>query len=101
MNNVPSRTEIETGLIEVLTDMTRDWDFDAGDEIGPATRLIDDLGFESIDLVQLVVAIEEKFGVRGLSYEDVLMEEGGYVTELRVSQLVDFLNQSIAAHRAG
>ena len=69
MSSVPSRAEVETGLIAVLTDMTRDWGLDPDETIGPETKLIDDLGFESIDLVQLVVAIEERSEERRVGKE--------------------------------
>jgi hypothetical protein len=43
----------------------------------------------------LVVGIEEKFGVRGLPYEEVLMKDGAYVTEIHVSDLVNFLERHV------
>lgn len=90
-----SRDEIQNGVVNVLQNMVEDWDLDLAEPIGPDTRIIEDLGFESIDLVQLVVGIEEKFGVRGLPYEEVLMKDGAYVTEIHLSDLVDFLQRHI------
>jgi acyl carrier protein len=93
--NSDSREEIQGGVVNVLQNMVEEWDLDLAEPIGPETRIIEDLGFESIDLVQLVVGIEEKFGVRGLPYEEVLMKDGAYVTEIHVSDLVSFLERHV------
>ncbi|MCK5639900.1 MAG: acyl carrier protein [Gammaproteobacteria bacterium] len=34
-----------------------------GEEIKPETNLIDDLGMDSLDAVELVMAVEEEFGI--------------------------------------
>jgi acyl carrier protein len=87
---------IQQQLAVLLNDMIQEWDIELLDPIGAETRLIADLGFESVDLMQLIVAIEQAFGVRGLPYEQVLMQNGGYVTEITTRQLADFLYRSIA-----
>lgn len=87
---------IQQQLAVLLNDMIQEWDIELLDPIGAETRLIADLGFESVDLMQLIVAIEQAFGVRGLPYEQVLMQNGGYVTEITTRQLADFLHRSTA-----
>ena len=82
---------IQQQLTVLLNDMIQEWDIELLDPIGAETRLIADLGFESVDLMQLIIAIEQAFGVRRLPYEQVLMQDGGYVTEITVRQLADFL----------
>lgn len=77
--------------VAIINDMTSDWDTGFEGGVGPETRLIADLGFESIDVVQLVVAIEERFQRRDLPFEELLMEDGRYVDELRVGAIADFL----------
>ena len=79
-------------LVKILEEMTGDWELDYEGGIGPGTRLIADLGFESIDVVQLIVAIEERFGRHDLPFETFLMKDGRYVDELVVSDTVDFLH---------
>jgi acyl carrier protein len=93
-----SREEIQNGVIGVLQSMVEDWDLDLAEPIGPNTSIIEDLGFESIDLVQLVVSIEERFAVRGLPYEEILMKDGAYVSEINLSDLVDFLHRYVPNH---
>jgi acyl carrier protein len=72
--------------------MVRDWDLDLAEPISMEARLVADLGFGSVDLMQLVVAIEKEFGVRGLPFEQLLMREGRYVNEIYLKELVGFLS---------
>ena len=94
-NGSLSHEQIQQGLVAILDDMVQDWDLDLMRPIGPDSRIIGELGFESIDLVQLVVAIESKFAVRGLPYEELIIEDGRYVTEMTVNQVADFLYAQI------
>ncbi|HEV8440140.1 MAG TPA: phosphopantetheine-binding protein [Methylomirabilota bacterium] len=78
-------------VVNILNDMTTDWEVGFKGKIGPDTSLVADLAFESIDVVQLAVALEEHFGQEGLPFEKMLMTEGRYVDDLRVDQVVSFL----------
>ena len=88
-----TETAIMNGIVELLEDMIMDWDTEYEGAIGPDTRLVVDLGFESIDIVQLIVALEERFLCKGLPYEELLMADGRYVDEIRVAEAVSFLHQ--------
>ena len=94
----PTPQDIHTRLILLLDNMTQEWGTELLEPLGAETRLVEDLGFESVDLMQLIVAIEQAFGVRGLPYDQVLMRDGGYVTEITVRQLTDFLHRAIPSH---
>jgi acyl carrier protein len=89
------REKITAELIEILRDMTSDWDLDYSGGIGAETRLVKDLGFESIDIVQFVVAIEENFKRKGLPFEELLMTEGRYVDDITVGDTAAFLHRHI------
>ena len=78
-------------LAELLEDFTQDWDNEFEGEMTRQTRLLADLGFESIDIIQLVVAIEEMVGKRKLPFNELLMRDGRYVDELSIGQIADFL----------
>ena len=88
-------------LIEILEDMTLDWDMEFDSAVGPDTRLIADLAFESVDVVQFVVAIEEHYQQRGIPWEEFLMIDGRYVDEIRVGDTVAFLYRSLNNHLKG
>lgn len=90
-NNLLSKDAVLSHVVDVVRDMVADWDLDHSEAIGPSTRLIEDLAFESIDIVQLVVAIEQKFQRKGLPFEKLFMREGDYVDEISVAEIVDFL----------
>lgn len=89
------RGPIMQGVIDILKDMTSDWDLDFSGEIGPETQLMSDLAFESIDVVQFVVALQEKFGRRDLPFEKLLMVDGRYVDDLSVAEVSDFLSRQL------
>lgn len=86
-----TREELQRDILAILTDMTADWDMPHTGAIQLDTRLMADLAFESIDVVQLVVAIEGHLQRRHLHFEQLLMVDGRYVQELQVHEIVDFL----------
>ncbi len=86
-----TKAEILKDIVGILEDMTSDWDMEFSGPIGPETRLMSDLEFESIDVVQFIVAIEERFKRRNMPFEELLMEDGRYVDEITVEDAVNFL----------
>jgi acyl carrier protein len=90
-----SPAEIQPKVIQVLEEMTMDWDVELEEGWGDNTRLIDDLAFESIDIVRFVVAIEQAFAVKGLPFEKLFMREGEYVDEMSVSEVTGFLHENL------
>ena len=80
---------IEAAVIGLLRDMVKDWDLDR--EIDAQSTLVKDLQFESIDIIQLVVALEERFHRRNFGFSELLMIDGRYVDDLSVAQIVAFL----------
>lgn len=89
------RMEIADRLRATVADFVEDWGLDA--EIGADTRLVADLDFDSIDVIQLVVAIEGAFGTRSLGFQDLLMQGGRYVDDLSLGQIETFLEGRLAA----
>jgi len=89
------REVILEDVIHILKDMISDWDMEFDGMLGPGTKIIADLGFESIDVVQFIVAIEERFKCRGLPYEEFLMVDGRYVDEILVETTVNFLHHHL------
>ena len=87
--------EIEAKVIEVLNEMTQDWDLEPSEGIGRDTGLMGDLAFESIDIVQLAVALEKGFGKQSLPFEQLVMRDGDYVDEVYVRDIVDFMSRQI------
>jgi acyl carrier protein len=81
--------------IEMLQELTSDWDTDLESQISPTTSIVSDLGFESLDVVYLVTAIEQRYGRRDLPFEKLLMVDGRYVDDLTVTQIAAFLQKNV------
>jgi acyl carrier protein len=101
VSDVGDRAAIEGVVLQILKDLTADWDTDYAGQIGPDTMLIDDLDFESIDVVELVVSLEGRFARRDLPFEKLLMQDGRYVEDLSVRQVVDFLETQLGKNARG
>jgi len=84
-------------LITLLEDFTQDWDTEPDAAMNGDTRLLADLGFESIDIIQLTVALEETFGLRKVPFDQLLMQDGRYVNDLSLRQIATFLQRFINA----
>ena len=89
------RTSILKAILGIVENMTSDWDTGYAGAPGPDTRLIADLSFESVDIVQLVVAIEQHFDRRDLPFEELLMADGRYVDEVQIGDVVSFLEKHL------
>jgi acyl carrier protein len=88
---------ITKDVVLILKDMTSEWDLDSFDgEMGPDTRLVADLSFESIEIVQLMVALEQHFGLKNLASEKLLMKDGTYVPDQRIGDIAAFLEGELA-----
>jgi acyl carrier protein len=87
--------DIEQEVLAILADLTQDWELDLDGGITAATRLMHDLAFESIDVVQLAVAIEQRFERKGLPFESLFIRDGDYVDDLTVGEVVVFLRQHL------
>jgi acyl carrier protein len=83
--------EILAKLIVTLKDFTQDWDSEFEGDYERGTTLLGDLGFESIDIIQFIVAIEEDLGLFKTPFDKLLMKDGRYVDDLSLGQLADFL----------
>jgi acyl carrier protein len=86
---------VERQIVSLLTGFIEDWGVDH--QIRSQTRLVTDLEFESIDIIQLIVAIEQLFGRRNFRFDELLMKNGRYVDDLSVRQISDFVESKLAA----
>jgi acyl carrier protein len=89
--------DVEAGVISVISEMVADWDLDSPAGITPSTSLMNDLEFESIDIVQLAVQLEQHFEQSGLPFEQLFMREGDYVDDLTIAEIASFLRGKLSA----
>lgn len=95
--NAITQDRLQDLVIGVLKDITQDWDLELAKGFGPDTLLIEDLAFESIDLVQFAVSLEQALGQKGLPFETLFMKDGDYVDDLSVNQVAQFLLTQVGA----
>ena len=75
-------------LKELLLTLSEDWEY--GEPITESTYLIQDLGFESIDIVVLCTNVEQQYN-QTLPFSEFLAEIGQReVRDIRIDELVDF-----------
>lgn len=84
------RLDTEQIVVAVVTDLIQDWDLELDGDIAGGTRLVGDLEFASVDIIQLCVALEQRFDQK-FGFHDLLMENGSYVDDLPISRIADFI----------
>lgn len=89
------RDQISKDLVDILNEMIDDWGVELDNPIGDDTALVADLEFSSIDIIHLVMAIEDHFEHPKMGFNDLLMEDGKYVQDLEVGQVVDFIDSKL------
>lgn len=90
--NCFDRNTILRDLIKIMKEMSYDWENDFSSTVGKETRLVADLALTSIQIVQLIIAIEKHFQRQGLPFQTLFMSDDHNVDDLRISDVVEFLH---------
>jgi acyl carrier protein len=86
----PSIGEIDATVTDVVRGITKDWGIAAN--FVRDTRLAADLGFTSMDTIDLFATLEMRFK-RKFPYESfIVVEGGGYRPDLSIGELADFVH---------
>jgi acyl carrier protein len=93
---LPFDIQVQGAILRLVAEMVQGWDMSPQGEIAGSMRLVNDLGFCSVDIISLVVAIEEHFGTRNLGFADLLMRDGSYVEDLAIADLAQFVAAKLA-----
>jgi acyl carrier protein len=88
--------DIEEAVIRLITKLMEDLGYDLDEPIVPDAAFVRDLGFASLDFVQMIVLIEESFGQK-LGFQALLLKDGTYVKDLKVGELVSFISRQLEA----
>lgn len=83
-------SQVEQLVIDTVNELTQDWDLEEI-IVSRETALSADAGFESLDIVQLVVLIEKKLGNPGIPFEAMFMQDGKYIDDVKICELADFI----------
>jgi acyl carrier protein len=90
-----NKAGIEKALIHIVVDLTQDWGVELDQAVSRDTRLVADMEFASVDIIQLMVAIEEHFNRPKMGFQDLLMHDGSYVDDLSIGQVIDFVHTKL------
>lgn len=90
------KESVEATVIAVIEDLVQDWGLDIEGGVKASTRVVADLEFASVDIIQLCVALEECYG-RKFGFQGLLMRDGSYVGDLSVDQIATFVAGRLAA----
>jgi acyl carrier protein len=93
MTNLMKDTTIDT-VVAIVEDLTQDWGLDLEVPCGEQTKVVADLEFASVDIIQLCVALEQCYG-RRFGFQDLLMKDGSYVGDLSLGQLAAFVEMKL------
>jgi acyl carrier protein len=94
---LPPEQEIIATIREIVKNIMQDWGLDA--EVGTGTLLIKDLGFTSMDIIDLIATLETRYQ-RKLPYETLVTSaDGSYRNELAVKELAEFIRQNFDVTR--
>ena len=85
---------IQSTVADIIIEMLGELDLESEEPIDSSTRLIADLGFASVDFIQLIVELESHFQ-RKFGFHDLIMPDGKYVDDLTVSELVSFIQSRL------
>jgi len=89
----PTQDQILADILELLRDVARDWESES--PLTAETRLFTDLAFESLDLVVLGAAVQERFHQK-FPFPEFFAEIGQRsVRDLTVREWVDFIHQHL------
>jgi acyl carrier protein len=96
----------DSSVFEAIRDNIADSLAVAKSEITPESRLVDDLGADSLDLVDIVFTLERKFGINvretefnfltRLDFSSPEVMQNGFLTASVVDRLADWLPQVAA-----
>ena len=78
---------IVSTIVATIENLSQDWDIE--EPIRSETRVVADLGFESIDLIQMVAELERAFRLHSGSLVDMLVAGGRYVDDLSIAEIAD------------
>ncbi|MDA7422045.1 acyl carrier protein [Tritonibacter multivorans] len=85
----------ETAVYEILTEFAEEWGLDDLELTG-STTLKCDMGFESTDIMQLFLGLQEAFPSVKIPFQNLIMTDGKFVEDVTVQEVIAFVNREIA-----
>ena len=82
---------VGTAVSGILQDIVQDWDLELDGEVTPESLLVANLGFSSVDFVELATAIEDCYPDVELDFDGLIIKDGKLVEDLSVAQVAEFV----------
>lgn len=96
MSSTLVRDTAEGTVIAVVEDLIQDWGLDLSEGVLAESKVVEDLQFASVDIIQLCVALEQAYD-RKFGFQDLLMKDGSYVGDLSLAQFARFIDSKLSA----
>jgi acyl carrier protein len=91
LNNPFEREAILADVMKAAAGLTQDWDREFAAPIAPETRLMADLGCQSLDIIVLTGQLSRQLRRNDIPFERLLLANGKPVSDVTVGALADFL----------
>ena len=94
-----SYEQVLSDVLGLLDELSNDWEYEG--TVTPETGLLTDMGFESLELVVLGVAIQERYKIT-IPFPEFLADLGERkVEDVFVKDLVQFIHQHVGQAMVG
>ena len=94
------KEKILEDVLKIFRDLTSEFDTDFSGGINPQTRVSADLGFESVDVVEMIVALEEHYHRRDLPFQELVMKEGRN-HDFTIQDTANFISKHLTTTKEG
>lgn len=82
---------VRDSILEILKDIVQDWDLELDGEMTLDSLLVANLGFSSVDFVELATSIEDQYPNVELDFDGLIINNGRLVADLSVEQVAAFV----------
>ena len=89
-----TREQIEEVVLQIVRQMADVSDFGLAGRIGPETRVVGDLEFDSVRTVQLLTAVAGRFPGHVFTFQDLILRNGEFF-DFAVRDLAEFVHEGI------
>ncbi len=86
----PTLEQVQTEVINLVEEISKTSTHGSDNEITPQTKLVEDLGFSSMDIIHLLASIDMRFR-RKLKYDLFFRRTDQLVQDFSIAEIADFI----------
>jgi len=90
-NKLEDREQILAAVIDAAIQLTQDWDRCLSPPICAQTRLVADLGCQSLDIIVLTAQLSRQLNRNDIPFERLLLADGKPVPDVSLQAMASFL----------